>query len=113
MILKWGDATANKISLGDCEAKRNGAGLNQTMRDRRCSPARRAALLEIYNRHPVSRRILRRLFFGPFSDEWKFEPLTTVGLVHQPPRSAEGEQAEHRERHPVQRFGQDPQSEAQ
>jgi hypothetical protein len=28
MILKWGEATANKISFGDCEAKRDPGGAN-------------------------------------------------------------------------------------
>ena len=36
-----------------------------------------------------------------------------IGLVHQPPGSAEGEQSKRGERHPVNRPGQEPQGEAQ
>ena len=45
MILKRGDAAANKISFGDCEAKRNRAELNQTELDS-------SARVEIYNLCP-------------------------------------------------------------
>jgi len=62
MILKRGDAAANKISFGDCEAKRNRAELNQTELDS-------SARVETYNLRPGSGRILRRLFFGPISDD--------------------------------------------
>jgi hypothetical protein len=62
MILKRGDATAHKISFGDCEAKRNGAEPNQTALD-----SMRALKSTISV--PPSRRILRRLFFGPISDD--------------------------------------------
>ena len=62
MILKRGEATAHKISFGDCEAKRNGAELNQTALDS-------SARVETYNLRPGSGRILRRLLFGPISDD--------------------------------------------
>jgi hypothetical protein len=70
MILKWGEATANKISFGDCEA-------NQDQAEnviRRQVPGRVFAHRYVpFNENVVGIitlwRILRRLVFGPISDE--------------------------------------------